>query len=42
MEKEIVITMTIKLDSWKKSEIKAEILEFLKQLDLINLEMREE
>lgn len=38
---ELVISMTIKLDTWKKQEIKNEILEFLKSLNVIKLEMEE-
>ena len=38
---ELIITMTIQLDTWKKQEIKNEILEFLKSLNVIKLEMEE-
>lgn len=38
---ELVITMTIQLDSWKKQDIKNEILDFLKTLNIIKLEMEE-
>lgn len=38
---ELIITMTIQLDSWKKQETKNEILDFLKTLNIIKLEMEE-
>lgn len=38
---ELIITMTIQLDSWKKQDIKNEILDFLKTLNIIKLEMEE-
>lgn len=38
---ELIITMTIKLDSWKKQDTKNEILDFLKTLNIIKLEMEE-
>ena len=38
---ELVISMTIQLDSWNKKEIRNEILEFLKKLNVIKLEMEE-
>ena len=41
VDDELVITMTIKLDSWKKQDTKNEILDFLKTLNIIKLEMEE-
>ena len=38
---ELIISMTIQLDSWNKKEIRNEILEFLKKLNVIKLEMEE-
>lgn len=38
---ELIITMTIQLDNWKKQDTKNEILDFLKTLNIIKLEMEE-
>lgn len=38
---ELIITMTIQLDTWKKQDTKNEILDFLKTLNIIKLEMEE-
>lgn len=35
------VKIAIKLDSWKKKDTKNEILEFLKTLDIVKLEMEE-
>lgn len=35
------VKIVIKLDSWKKKEVRNELLEFLKSLDIIQLEMEE-
>ena len=39
---ELTIQFTIQYDSYKKGEIMANILEFLKELDIVKLEMTEE
>ena len=38
---ELEITILLKLDTWKKQETKDKILDFLKTLNIIKLEMEE-
>ena len=38
---ELKLIMTIEYDSYKRQEVKEKIYEFLKELEVIELEMRE-